>query len=71
MHTDTTERLLPVSAVVELTSLSRSFVYEAIKTGAFPRPVKLSPNRVAWPESLVAASTRLQNRRGGLNVGHS
>jgi prophage regulatory protein len=55
MQTDRAERLLPLAAVVELTSLSRSFVYEAVKTKAFPRPVKLSPNRVAWPESVIAA----------------
>ena len=50
-----TERLLPVSAVTERTSFSRAHIYEMIKQGAFPRPVRISPNRIAWPESAVAA----------------
>jgi len=49
------ERLLPVSTVLERTSLSRSYVYDAVKRGEFPPPIKISVNRVAWPESAVSA----------------
>lgn len=51
--TPQTERLLPVKAVIDRTSLSRAFIYEAMKQGAFPKPIRLSPNRIAWPESAV------------------
>jgi prophage regulatory protein len=49
------DRLLPVAAVSAATSLSRAFLYDLVKDGKFPRPVKVSANRVAWLESAVAA----------------
>ena len=49
------ERLLPLKAVVDRTSLSRAFVYDLMKQGGFPKPIRLSTNRIAWPESAVAA----------------
>ncbi len=54
MHTDT-ERLLPLPAVMERTSLKRASLYAAVGRNEFPKPVKISANRVAWPESTVAA----------------
>lgn len=50
-----TERFLPVAAVTDRTSFSRAHIYEMVKAGSFPRPIKLSANRIAWPESAVAA----------------
>lgn len=49
------ERLLAVPAVLDRTSWSRAKLYAAVAQGEFPKPVRLSPNRVAWPESAVAA----------------
>ena len=51
----TPERLLAVPAVLDRTSWSRAKLYSAVAQGEFPKPVRLSPNRVAWPESAVSA----------------
>ena len=48
------ERLLPLRAVLERTSHSRAGLYDAMTKGEFPRPIKISANRVAWPESAIA-----------------
>jgi prophage regulatory protein len=48
-------RLIRLPAVCELTGLSRSSVYALSKTGAFPKPVKLSERSSGWPESAVRA----------------
>ena len=47
------EQLLRVHQVVARTTLSRAALYAEIAAGRFPRPVRLSANRVAWPESQV------------------
>ena len=49
------ERLLPVSAVIDRTSFSRAHIYEMVRRQKFPPPIKISANRIAWPESTVAA----------------
>ncbi len=49
------ERFLPAAAVIERTSLSLSTIYAKMDRGEFPKPVKISRNRVAWPESVVSA----------------
>ena len=48
-------------------SLSKSTLYELIRVGQFPAPVKLSPNRVGWLESDVQAwlEARVAARAGG------
>ena len=40
-------------AVEEITGLSRSTIYDLMSRGDFPRPVKLTPRIVAWPESRI------------------
>ena len=35
------------------TGLSRSTIYERMKTGAFPKPVLLGPRAVGWIEAEV------------------
>lgn len=42
------EMLLDLATVVIKTNLSRSFIYDSMAKGAFPKPLKLSPRRVAW-----------------------
>lgn len=44
------ERLLPLERVKEVTGCSRSGIY---RDPTFPKPVKLSPRRVAWVEGEV------------------
>ena len=48
------ERFLPVPVVLDRTSWSRAKLYDAVKKGEFPKPVKISANRIAWTESAVA-----------------
>ncbi len=42
------KRLLRIAEVTALVGLSRATVYRLIDSGGFPRPVRLSPGRVAW-----------------------
>lgn len=49
------DRLLPMRAVIELTSLSKATIYRKIADGTFPRPLKIGKSRVAWRESEIAA----------------
>ncbi len=48
------ERLLALPGVLERTSLKRASLYAAMDRGEFPKPVRISANRVAWPETIVA-----------------
>ncbi|MDP1575851.1 MAG: AlpA family transcriptional regulator, partial [Cypionkella sp.] len=41
-------------AVLELTGLSTTTIYDQMKAGKFPRPIKLTGRAVAWPESRIA-----------------
>lgn len=49
------DRLLDRSAVIELTSLSYATIHRGMQAGTFPRAVKISKNRVAWPASSIDA----------------
>jgi prophage regulatory protein len=42
------DRLLRRPEVENKTGLSRSAIYEGIKSGSFPEPVPISNNAVAW-----------------------
>jgi prophage regulatory protein len=55
------ERLLRRPEVEERTGLSRSTLYDWMKRGEFPQPVKLGARIVAWRESDVTAW--LENRK--------
>ncbi|MDM3871818.1 AlpA family transcriptional regulator [Porticoccus sp. W117] len=46
-------RLLRIKEVCSATGLPRSSVYEAIKKGAFPKPVQLTQRSVAWRSNEV------------------
>jgi prophage regulatory protein len=50
---DGSDRLLRRREVEELTGLSRSTIYDWIRTGQFPRPVSLGPRTVRWSEREV------------------
>jgi prophage regulatory protein len=49
------DRLLRLFQVESLVGLRKSSIYDAIKRGDFPQPVKLSRRAVCWPESAVQA----------------
>ena len=48
-------QLLRIGSVLARTSLSRGALYEAIKRGDFPRPRRISTQRVAWLDTEVEA----------------
>ena len=48
------ERLLAPKEVVKRTSLSRTTLWRLSRSGAFPKPISLSPGRRGWPESAIA-----------------
>jgi prophage regulatory protein len=37
------------------TGLSRSSIYAMMRTGDFPRPVRIGKRAVAWPQSAIEA----------------
>jgi prophage regulatory protein len=49
------DRLLPWRRVKDLTGLSRTTAWRLQKAGDFPVPVLISPGRVGWRQSEVAA----------------
>lgn len=49
------QKLYRRPAVQKITCLSRSALYDQMKKGLFPRPVKLTGKAVAWRGSDLAA----------------
>ena len=60
------ERLLRLPDVESLTGLRKSSIYDAMRRGEFPQPVKLSRRAVCWPESRIQAWIA-QRIAGGLS----
>lgn len=58
------KRFLRRPQVEEMTGLPESSLYAEMAKGAFPKPIKISANRVAWLEEDVAAwqAARLAER---------
>jgi prophage regulatory protein len=50
---DTLQTFLRRPEVERVTGLPTSTLYDLMSSGRFPRPVKLSANRVGWIESEV------------------
>jgi prophage regulatory protein len=63
--TSTPEKLLRLPAVMAIVGLQKSSIYDGVKNGTFPAPIKLSRRAVCWPESHIAAwvSERIHNAR--------
>lgn len=53
--TSTPEKLLRLPAVMAIVGLAKSSIYEGVKNGTFPAPIKLSRRAVCRPESHIAA----------------
>ena len=53
--------------VEQRTGLSRSTLYQYIKDGDFPKPVRLGPRAVGWLESDISAwiAARVKGARQG------
>lgn len=49
------ERLLRLPDVEALVGLRKSSIYDAVKRGEFPRPIRLSRRAVCWPSSAIEA----------------
>ncbi len=58
------ERLQRRPDVEARTGLSRSTIYEWMKRGEFPQPVKLGTRLVAWRESDITAWLESRETRG-------
>lgn len=54
-HTLYAPRLLRRAEVERLTGQARSTIYDGIRSGTFPAPVRLSAASVAWVEAEVLA----------------
>ncbi len=59
------ERLLRLPQVLARIPYRRSRFLALVREGVFPRPVKLGPRAVAWPESQIDALVkRIVNGEG-------
>jgi len=54
MQTDTPDRILRLSAVLNRTGLTRSTLYRKIQTGTFPKQVRIATRCTGWRESAVS-----------------
>lgn len=50
-----TDRLIRLSEVIQITSLSRTRIYRLIAAGTFPKQHRLLHKVAAWKESEIAA----------------
>ncbi|MCX8965986.1 AlpA family transcriptional regulator [Erwinia psidii] len=49
----TSYRLMRLAQVTEKTGLKRSQIYAYMKSGCFPKSIKIGPSSVAWLESEI------------------
>jgi prophage regulatory protein len=63
------QKLIRIKSVVNLTGLSKSYIYQLVTSGHFPLSVKLVPGgtSVAWIESEIEGwiQSRIQERDEG------
>ena len=55
------DRTLSFKRVRELTDLSRTTVWRLQRSGAFPKPLKISPGRIGWLEGDILAWQRARS----------
>jgi prophage regulatory protein len=58
MTLETSDRILRIGTVLQLTGLSRSTLYRKIQRGEFPKQIKLSERCADWRHSSVNAWMR-------------
>ena len=56
-------KILRIRDVLERVGIKRSTLYNLMKTGAFPRPVPLSPGAVGWRSDDIDAWIESRSRR--------
>lgn len=63
-------KLMRLKEVMEMTGLSRSYVYQLMAEGDFPQSVSLGARAVAWVESEVQdwILERIARRDGGVET---
>ena len=55
MDTRSTPRLLRLPQVLDTIPVARSSWWAGVKSGRYPKPVRLGPRTVAWRESDIRA----------------
>jgi len=63
------KRLIRLPETLSRAGVSRSYVYDAVKKGEFPKPVKVTERTSAWVESEVQEwiDQRIAERDTGLD----
>lgn len=46
-------QILRLPEVISRTGRSRSSIYQGIKDGTFPKPIKLGARSIGWPSSAI------------------
>lgn len=59
--------ILRLPKVLERTGLARTTIYDGIKAGTFPRPVKLGVRAVGWVEADIDAWVSARVEAAGVN----
>ena len=54
-NTSNPQRLLRLPEVESLVGIRKSSIYEGVKAGTFPAPIKLSRRAVCWPAASIDA----------------
>ena len=65
-HIPPRERLLRIHDVLQLLPISRTSLYDGIKLGLYPAPVRVGKRTVAWRESEI--NELINNFRRGEGV---
>jgi prophage regulatory protein len=67
---DQPQKLIRIKSVVDLTGLSKSYIYDLCKKGVFPRSIQLVPGgtSVAWVQSEILQwiDSRIDDRNRGV-----
>ena len=50
---ETNDKVLRIKTVLGKTGLSRTTLYREINANRFPKPKKIGPRAVGWPESVI------------------
>ena len=58
-------KLILIREVIQITGVSRSYIYALSSRGEFPKPVKLTSRSSAWVESEIQVNW--SNRNGHFN----
>ncbi len=60
----TSLRLLRLREVMHVVGLKKSTIYDMIKQGTFPKPIKISSRAVAWLEDTIMTWINMRKEMG-------